>query len=130
MNIKLLKISSIADDNAAVWVATNLKDTALVCGVLGTTDTVWSRNHLRPLHKLATNGSGVNMHDDGRVIMISGLENLNSGEVTKQDRLKQEREALRLFMKAYVKWEARKEGGEDDLHYAYRVAKDLTNRPR
>ena len=30
--------------------------------------------------------------------------------------------ALRLFVDAYDKWNDREEGGEDDLHYAAKVA--------
>jgi hypothetical protein len=37
--------------------------------------------------------------------------------------------ALDLFMDAYNKWDARKDGGEDDLHFAARYAKEQTAIP-
>ena len=33
--------------------------------------------------------------------------------------------AIELFVDAYTKWNNREEGGEDDLHYAARVARDV-----
>lgn len=35
---------------------------------------------------------------------------------------------LRLFLQAYEKWNERKEGGEDDLHYAARETRDVLAR--
>lgn len=34
-------------------------------------------------------------------------------------------EAIELFIDAYAKWNSRQEGGEDDLHYAARVARHV-----
>lgn len=38
-------------------------------------------------------------------------------------------QAIELFLDAYAKWNNREEGGEDDLHYAARVAKDVMGTP-
>jgi hypothetical protein len=120
MNIMLLKISSIADANAAVWVATNLKDAELVCRLAGTNKTVWTKEDLKPLSKLATAGSGAHLHDDGRTISFYIPDHMCKVEASP------EHQTLSLFMEAYVKWDARRDGGEDELHHAYQFARRNT----
>lgn len=70
MTIKLAKISSIADPNAAVYVAYNLDQVKKVCELIGTEDTVWSVKQLRVIADRAAKGE-LNYHDAGHTVTLS-----------------------------------------------------------
>lgn len=69
MIIKLAKISSIADPNAAVYVAYNLSHVQKICELIGTTDTVWSVKQLRVIGERAAKGE-LNYHDNGHTVTL------------------------------------------------------------
>ena len=69
MVIQLAKILSIADVNAAVYVAYNLNHVQKVCEMIGTTDTVWSGNQLRVIADRAVKGE-LDYHDNGHTVTL------------------------------------------------------------
>lgn len=69
MVIKLAKISSSADVNAASYVAYNLDHVRKVCELIGTSDTVWSVKQLRVIGDLAAKGE-LNYHDNGHTVTL------------------------------------------------------------
>lgn len=69
MIIKLAKISSIADPNAAVYVAYNLDHVQRICEMIGTSDTVWSVKQLRVIGERAAKGE-LNYHDNGHTVTL------------------------------------------------------------
>ena len=70
MTIKIAKISSIADPNAAVYVAYNLDHVQKICEMIGTRDTVWSVKQLRVIGEKAAKGE-LNYYDDGHTVTLT-----------------------------------------------------------
>lgn len=86
MNIRLLRISSIADPQAVVFVANDLRQVQKVCEMLGTEDTVWSSAQIiDELGGRAAKGE-FDLHIDHTSVTISpkspaGEPSLRQGEV-------------------------------------------------
>lgn len=81
MIIKLAKISSIADPNAAVYVAYNLDHVQKICEMIGTTDTVWSVKQLRVIGARAAKGE-LNYYDDGHTVTLDVPEPVEAPKTT------------------------------------------------
>lgn len=81
MQIRLSKISSREDPNAPAYVAYDLKQVHKICELLGTQDTVWSKNQLDPLMAMALKGE-LNLFDSGHTIVITLPDPMKASKLT------------------------------------------------